>query len=387
MYKKNVLLYGATGSIGDSTLNLIRKNREQFNVVGVTCNSNIDKLLNIAQEFECNNLGINNEKKITSYSKLKDYTVHAGLDEFSKLMNNNVDIVIFAIAGSSALNLLIDLLSSGKTIGIANKECIICLGKTLLDIASVSSTEIVPLDSEHNALFQLMKNKNRDSIRKYIITASGGSFFNLSKSEMEKITPDQAISHPKWKMGKKISVDSSTLMNKGLEIIEACILFNINSNKIDAIVHPESIIHGMIEFNDRSSHAFLSQPNMEIAISSALFDKNIVNLNNHNLDLIKIKSLNFFEIDSNKFNAINLAKFSLNEGGLLPAVLNYSNEFMVQLFLNKKISFNEITLNNEIIMNKFLIDGCNIDKPVIKDLTNAFKIVDSYVSANKSVIN
>lgn len=143
----------------------------------------------------------------------------------------------------------------------------------------------------------------------------------------------------------------------------------------------------MIEFNDRSSHAFLSQPNMEIAISSVLFDKNIVNLNNHNLDLIKIKSLNFFEIDSNKFNAINLAKFSLNEGGLLPAVLNYSNEFMVQLFLNKKISFNEITLNNEIIMNKFLIDGCNIDKPVIKDLTNAFKIVDSYVSANKSVIN
>jgi 1-deoxy-D-xylulose-5-phosphate reductoisomerase len=173
---------------------------ERFNVVGVTCDSNIDKLLNIAHEFECNNLGINNEKENTSYPKLQDYNVHVGLDEFSNLMNKNVDIVIFAIAGSSPLNLLIDLLSSGKIIGIANKECIICLGKTLLNIARKSSTEIIPLDSEHNALFQLIKNKNKDSIRKYTITASGGNFFNLSKSEMEKITPDQAIyiQNGKW---------------------------------------------------------------------------------------------------------------------------------------------------------------------------------------------
>ncbi len=387
MFKKNVLIYGATGSIGDSVLNLIRNNREQFNVVGMTCNSNIEKLLNIANEFECNNLGINNEKKMSYYSKLKDYNLHIGLDEFSNLMNNDVDIVIFAIAGSSPLNLLVDLLTSGKVIGIANKECIICLGKILLEIASKSSTKIVPLDSEHNALFQLMKNKNKDSIRKYTITASGGNFFNFKKTEIEKITPDQAISHPKWKMGEKISVDSSTLMNKGLEIIEACILFNINPDKIDAIVHPESIIHGIIEFNDRSSHAFLSQPNMEIAISSILYEENSFNLKNHNLDLVKIKSLNFFKIDSNKFNAIKLAKFSLNEGGLMPAVLNYCNELMVQLFLNNRISFNEITLINERIMNQFLIDGFNVDKPLIADLTNAFKIVDSYVSANKSVID
>ena len=387
MLKKNILIYGATGSIGSSVLNLIRNNKEQFNVVGVTCNSNIDKLLDIADEFECNNLGINNENIISNYSKLKNYIVHVGLDEFYKLMRNDVDIIIFAIAGSSPLNLLLDLSTSGKIIGMANKECIICLGKTLLDIASKSSTEIVPLDSEHNALFQLMKNKNRDSIRKYTITASGGSFFNLNKTEMKKITPAQAISHPKWEMGKKISVDSSTLMNKGLEIIEACVLFNINSDKIDAIIHPESIIHGIIEFNDRSSHAFLSQPNMEIAISSVLFDENIINLENHNLDLIKIKSLNFFEIDSNKFNAIKLAKFSLNEGGLLPAVLNYSNELMVQLFLNKQISFNEITLNNEIIMNKFLSDGCNINTPTIVDLTNTFKIIDSYALTNQSIID
>lgn len=386
MFKKNVLIYGATGSIGDSVLNLIRNNKEQFNVVGITCNSNIDKLLNIAYEFECNNLGINNEQNIHNYPKLKNYIVHVGLDEFSNLMSNNVDIVIFAIAGSSPLKLLMDLAVSGKIIGLANKECIICLGKRLLDIASVSSTAIIPLDSEHNAIFQLMKSKNRESIRKYTITASGGSFFNLNKTEMKNITPNQAISHPKWKMGEKISVDSSTLMNKGLEIIEACILFDINSDNIDAIVHPESIIHGIIEFNDRSSHAFLSQPNMEIPISSVLFDNNIIDLKDHNLDLLKIKSLNFFEIDSNKFNAIKLAKFSLIEGGLLPAVLNYSNELMVKLFLDKVISFNEITLNNEKIMHKFLTDGCNVQTPLVEDLMNAFKTIDSYILPNKSFI-
>ena len=386
MYKKNILIYGATGSIGDSVLNLIRNNRKQFNVVGLTCNSNIDKLLDIAYEFECNNLGINNEKNISNYPNLQNFNVHCGLGEFSKLIDNNIDVIIFAISGSSPLDLLINILTSGKIIGIANKECIICLGKTLLEIASKSSTKIVPLDSEHNAIFQLIKNKNKDSIRKYTITASGGSFFNLSKSEMEKITPDQAITHPKWKMGEKISVDSSTLMNKGLEIIEACILFNISPDKIDAIVHPESIIHGIIEFNDRSSHAFLSQPNMEVAISSVLYEENVIDLDNHNLDLIKIKSLNFFEIDSNKFSAIKLAKFSLNEGGLLPAVLNYSNELMVQLFLDKEISFNKITSNNEIIINKFLADGCNVNRPEIDDLKNAFKIVDSYALKNNDII-
>ncbi len=386
MSKKNVLIYGATGSIGDSVLNLIRSNREQFNVVGMTCNSNIDKLLNIAYEFECNNLGINNKKNIPIYPKLQDYIVHAGLEEFSKLMSDNVDIIIFAIAGSSPLKLLMDVAVSGKIIGLANKECIICLGKRFLDIASASSTKIIPLDSEHNAIFQLMKDKNRESIRKYTITASGGSFFNLNKTEMKNITPDQAISHPKWRMGEKISVDSSTLMNKGLEIIEACILFNISSDNIDAIVHPESIIHGIIEFNDRSSHAFLSQPSMEIAISSILFDNNIIDLKDHNLDLLKIKSLNFFEIDSNKFNAIKLAKFSLSEGGLLPAVLNYSNELMVKLFLDKVISFNEITLNNEKIMHKFLIDGCNVQTPLVEDLMNAFKTIDSYILPKNSFI-
>lgn len=382
MVRKNVLIYGATGSIGDSVLNLIRNNRDKFNVAGLTCNSNIKKLINISNEFECYNIGINNPAQASNYPDLKNFNICFGLDEFSKLMNDSIDIIIFAISGSSPLNLLMNIASSGKVIGLANKECIICLGKALLDIAKSFSTKIVPLDSEHNAIFQLIKNKNKDSIRKYTITASGGNFFNLEKSKMKNITPAQAIYHPKWKMGEKITVDSSTLMNKGLEIIEACILFDLDPKHIEALIHPESIIHGIIEFNDRSSHAFLSQPNMEISISSVLFDNNSVELECHNLDLIKIKSLNFYEIDNNKFNAINLAKLSLNEGGLVPAVLNYSNEIMVELFLNKQITFNEITSKNEYIINKFILDGCNVKIPVIDDLKNAFRIVDSYIQSN-----
>mgnify|MGYP003314403497 FL=1 len=193
------------------------------------------------------------------------------------------------------------------------------------------------------------------------------------------ITPEQAITHPKWKMGKKITIDSSTLMNKGLEIIEACILFNIMPNKIDAIIHPESIIHGLVEFKDSSIHAFLSQPNMEVSISSILFDNNI-DLNKHKLDLSSIGSLNFIDIDNDKFKAIELAKNSLDYGGLCPAILNYTNELMVNFFLDKKISFTDIVKNNKKIMEQFISDNNNIQNPNIDDISQSFVTVDEYTS-------
>ena len=338
MPKKNIVIYGATGSIGSSTLNLIRSYKEKFNIVGLTCNENIDSLIKIAKEFNCKNIGIGKKELIANYNgQLNDYNVHAGLGEFYDLLTySDVDIIIFAISGSSPLKLLMQLASSGKTIGLANKECIICTGNLFLDKASSSLTKIIPLDSEHNAIYQLIDGKNIDSIKKYTITASGGNFYNYNYADLKKITPEQAIIHPKWSMGNKITVDSSTLMNKGLEIIEACILFNINSDNIMALIHPESIVHGLVEFNDSSVHAFLSHPTMEISISSALFDSKDIELNKFHLDLSKINSLNFMDIDNEKFKAINLAKLSLHYGGLAPAILNYTNEIMVALFLQKK---------------------------------------------------
>ena len=387
MFKKNVLIYGATGSIGGSTLNLIRKNKSFFNIVGLTCNSNIDKLIDIATEFDCKNIGINDETQISKKYELRDYDVFVGLNEFYKLLEYNVDIIIFAISGSSPLNLLMSIANSGKLVGLANKECIICLGKVFLNKAIEKSTKIIPLDSEHNAIFQLLKNKNKASITKFTITASGGNFYNYPSNDLKKITKEEAITHPKWKMGKKITVDSSTLMNKSLEIIEASILFDINFKNIHAIIHPESIVHGMIEFKDRSVHAFLSQPSMEISISSVLFENNNIDLKNHNLDLTKIKSLNFYEVDLIKFNAINLAKIALAEGGLVPAVLNYTNELMVELFLKNKIHFTDITLYNEKIMTKFINDKNNIEFPNINEILEAFKIVDTYLLSYSSSLN
>ena len=382
MHKKNIVIYGATGSIGESALNLIRDNKENFNVVGLTCNENINKVRKIANEFDCKNVGIaNKELIIQNKFLLKNYTIFAGIEEFQYMISDHsVDIIIFAISGSAPLKLLMEISSYGKTIGLANKECIICLGNLFLDKAAISTTKIIPLDSEHNAIYQLIKNKNVDSINKYTITASGGNFYKYNYSDLMNITPEEAVTHPKWKMGKKITVDSSTLMNKGLEIIEACILFNIEPNKIDALIHPESIIHGFVQFKDSSIHAFLSQPSMEISISSILFDDNSINLDNHKLDLSSIKSLNFIEIDNDKFKAIKIAKASLDHGGLAPAILNYTNELMVNLFFEKKILFTDIVENNKHIMNQFILDNNNIKNPNIDDITQSFKIIDKYSS-------
>jgi 1-deoxy-D-xylulose-5-phosphate reductoisomerase len=380
MLKKNILIYGATGSIGESTLNLIRNHREKFNVVGLTCNKNIQKVIDLSKEFHCKNIGIGNIKSANKYkSDLSSYKIHRGIEEFySLVIENDVDIIIFAISGTSPLNLLMQLALSGKIIGLANKECIICLGRLFLDRAKTSATNIVPLDSEHNAIFQLIKNRNLNSIKKYTITASGGNFYNYSYQDLKKITPEQAITHPRWDMGSKITVDSSTLMNKGLEIIEACILFDIDANHIDALIHPESIVHGLVEFNDTSTHAFLSQPTMEISISSVLFDDNNVDLNKYHLDLKTIKSLNFYEVDDQKFNAINLAKKSLDYSGLAPSILNYTNELMVSLFLQKKILFTDIVINNEKFLDYFIANGNNKYVFDIDDIKQSFAIVDEY---------
>lgn len=381
MSKKNIIIYGATGAIGESSLNLIRDNIDNFNVIGLTCNSKIKHLIKIATEFNCKNIGIGNKDLIINHKdELANFNVYYGIDEFFSIVSeNNVDIIIFAISGIAPIRLLMQLASSGCIIGLVNKECIICLGKLFINKANLFSTKIIPLDSEHNAIYQLIKNKNLDSVCKYTITASGGNYYNYSYSDLKKITPEQATIHPKWNMGKKITVDSSNLMNKGLEIIEASILFNINENDIDAIIHPESIIHGIITFIDSSSHAFLSHPNMEISISSALFEHNNVDLSKFNLNLDKIGALNFSKIDNMKFNSIDLSINALKIGGLMPTVLNYINEIMVYKFLDNEILFTDILIYNEKYMNLFISDNNNISVPDIADVFDTFKIIDEYM--------
>ena len=379
MNKKNILIYGATGSIGDSVLSLIRENRDQFNVIGMTCDKNVEKLRILANEFDTKNIGIASYNKEFNYKKyFPDKNIFFKLEEFKELIDDNVDIIIFAISGVSILNLSLHVAKSGKIVGMANKECIISLGDIILDTASSHNTKIVPLDSEHNSIYQLL-NRNNLLFESITITATGGPFLNKKFSDFKNIKPDEAVKHPVWKMGKKISIDSATMVNKGLELIEARFLFNLATDKINVLVHPQAIIHGFVTYKDNSTVSFMSYPDMRIPISNLLFPDKNVDLNDLYLDLAKIKTLSFYDVDDNKFPAINFAKEVSRIGGLAPNAFNYVNEKLVNLFIDKRIQFLDIVNFNISTLEKYFASNSNINKPTIDDIYNFNKWIDSNI--------
>ena len=379
MKRSNILIYGATGSIGDSVLSLIREHKERFNVVGLTCNDNIEKLRAISDEFATENIGIATYKKELDYKKyFPKHNIFFGLEEFKELIKDNIDIIVLAISGTSILKLSLDIAKSGKIFGIANKECIISLGDIILETARLSDTKIVPLDSEHNSIYQLL-NKNNSLFKSITITASGGPFLKRNLDDFKSITVEEAIKHPVWKMGKKISVDSATMVNKALEVIEAKYIFDLDIDKINVLTHPQAIIHGFVTYKDNSIVSFMSYPDMRIPISNLLFPNKEVNLDELYLDLAKIESLNFYKIDEKKFPAINLARDVVNKGGLAPNGFNYINEKLVNLFLDKKISFLDIVNLNIATLDKYFAKNTNIEKPTLDDIINFNKWIDENI--------
>ncbi len=368
-----ILLYGATGTIGDSVFKVVENFQEKLKVVAATCNTNYKKLEKLKIKYGIKKIGISNPesgKKYISLSNNKNKMhVYIGKENLSKLITKEIDVIILAISGLSALNISYDIMKSGKTIGLANKECIISIGPKLIALAKKHNTKIIPLDSEHNSIYRLMKS-NDSKFKSITITASGGPFFNKKISYLKNVTPKQAIKHPVWKMGKKISVDSATMMNKALEIIEAKYLFNLESNQINAIIHPESIVHAAINFYDNSSISLLNEPDMKIPISylfNLYNDKNMHKDIFHQLDK---KNLTFFKINHNKFPSIKLAYKVLKIGGLAPHIFNYNNEILVNNFLQRKIKFLDIVKYNEITLKKFLKSNQNINQPNLKDIHN-----------------
>ena len=343
----NTVIFGATGSIGNSFFSIVRRNKKKFKIEGITCNKNVKKLINLADENKEKNVGYNKDTLIKKdIIKNKNISQIDTLDEFDKIITKKTDIIIFAISGIRAINLFIKILMSGKTVGIANKECIISLGDNVIRIAEKYKTKIVPLDSEHNSIYHLLKN-DKNIFSSITITASGGPFINYKYRDFKSITPKQALKHPVWKMGKKITIDSSTLMNKAMEIIEAKYLFNLKTSSIKAVIHPQSIIHAMINFENGISKALLYKPDMIVPISTLFFglDKNYVKKNNE-LNLSSINDLQFSEIDQKKFPSVPLAYEVMKEGGLAPHVFNYLNELLVDQFLNRNIQFTDIVKLN-----------------------------------------
>ena len=363
--KKNIILLGATGSIGESSLRLLRKNRERFNLLGVSAHNNAKLLSKIVNEFDVPNVVLSDPKNAKSYYGKNELNVgHSSLIELAKI---NCDIVISGIIGMSGLYPAFAAISVGNNLAIANKETLVSAGKIFMEKSYEKKVRILPVDSEHSAIFQCLEKNNIANVDFITLTASGGPFLNMPIENFKNIKPKDAIKHPVWKMGKKISVDSATMFNKALEIIEASVLFNIESDKIEVTVHPEHIIHGLVHYKDGSILANLGFPDMITPLSVALNWPERINLNLKKLSLNNISNLNFFEPDFKKFPGLKLGWEVLESSNCSPIVLNASNEIAVDAFLKNKVRFTDIY--------NIVYETLNVCKPLIpKNLDDIIEI-------------
>lgn len=366
---KKISILGSTGSIGTQTLDVVRKNRDKFEVVAISANSSINLLLEQIKEFKPRYVAVYNENSakelkemIPSDIKIEVLSGMEGLITISSL--DEIDVLLTAIVGMIGLVPTLEAIKKGKTIALANKETLVTAGQLVMEEAKKRNVAILPVDSEHSAIFQCLNGESKKEIESIILTASGGPFRGKSKNDLINVTKNEALKHPNWSMGRKISIDSSTLMNKGLEVIEAKWLFDVNSDKIDVVVHPQSIIHSMVQFVDSSIIAQMGCPDMKLPIQYALtYPERILN-DFERLDFYKLSSLTFEKPDLNTFPCLKLAYDSLNMGGTYSAVLNAANEVLVNEFLEDKIKFYDIPYYIE----KTLDAHKSIEKPTLEEI-------------------
>lgn len=343
---RHIIIFGATGSIGTSTLNVIRRNRHHFSVVGIAANTNVEKLAQIAHEFSVPNVGIFDKHAFTGKDSLFKRGTHFfvgedGLCELAQL--SEATAVSMAMAGIAGLKPTMAAIEGKKTLLLASKEILVATGKFVMESARTNDVQILPVDSEHNAIFQCLLGNGNDFIDRLILTASGGPFRNFSRQEMENISVEQALRHPVWNMGKKITVDSATMANKALEIVEAKWLFDVPSDHIDVVIHPESIVHSMVKFCDGSIIAQMCPPNMEYPIANCLFFPERERLAKPSINFAEQGRLNFFAPDTTKFPHLAIIRRCLEADSNACAVFQAANEVAVDEFLNHRIKFTQIS--------------------------------------------
>lgn len=345
MTQKSITILGSTGSIGTSTIDLVAANPEQFKIRALTAGKNVGLLIEQAKKLLPDFVAIADE---TQYSALKDalsgtnIRTGAGRPAIIDAAQIECDLCMAAIVGMAGLEPLLAALPHTKSLAIANKEPLVAAGNLVLKEAAKHNVKILPVDSEHNAIFQVFENRNRDRIKKIILTASGGPFRTWTKDQMAAATPEQAINHPNWAMGKKISVDSASMMNKALEIIEAHYLFNMPPNQIDVLIHPQSFIHSMIEYKDGSVLAQLGAPDMRTPIAYALAYPQRMETTGKTLDWKNFSKLDFEQPDTGRFPSLRLAYECLGTGQSACIAFNAANEIAVEKFLNQEIRFGDI---------------------------------------------
>ena len=354
--KKKIAILGSTGSIGIQTLDVIQKNKELFTAEILIAGQNSNLLIKQAKTFKPKIVVINDESKylhVKEHLKNQKTKVFAGKKEVINVVKNkSIDTVVSAVVGYSGLEPTISAIKAGKNIALANKETLVVAGELINNLLKKYKVKMYPNDSEHSAIYQCILGEEKNKYEKIILTASGGPFRGFKLSQLEKVTPHEALNHPKWKMGKKISIDSATLMNKGLEVIEAKWLFDIDPSNIEVVIHPEAIVHSMVQFIDGSIKAQLGVPDMKIPIQFALTSPYRIESNFPRLSLNKKLSLNFEKPDLNTFKNLKLAFQAIKEGGNKPCILNAANEVVVDSFLKKKIKFLEMSNIIEECLNK-----------------------------------
>ena len=372
---KKILILGSTGSIGTNALELIRNNREHYQVIGISGNKNIELLKKQIEEFKPTFIYVGTEQDALNlkkeYSFLKEvYFGENGLAELSK--NSDYDIILTAVSGAIGIDATVEAIKRGKRIALANKETMVSAGVYINKLLKeYPKAKIVPVDSEHSALFQSLQGFKKEDVKKLIITASGGTFRGKDLAYLENVTVEQALKHPNWSMGKKITIDSSTLVNKGLEVIEAHELFNVDYDDIEVVIHPQSIIHSMVEYVDGSIIAQMGVANMKTPILYAFtYPEKEYNSSINFLDLIKNNNLTFEEADRKVFKGIDLAYRAGRTGDTMPTVFNASNEIAVELFMKKQIKFLDIYRIIEEAMNSHQVLTLNTDNAlnVIKEV-------------------
>ena len=368
--KKRLAILGSTGSIGTQTLEVVRDQSDYFEIEVLTAQSNAELLIQQARIYQPNTIVIGD---VSKYQYVKDelsslpIKVFAGIDAIAQVTTmDSIDMVVTALVGYSGLKPTMAAIKAGKQICLANKETLVVAGELITRLARENAVNILPVDSEHSAIFQCLQGEWHNPIEKIYLTASGGPFRGFTTEQLQQVTVKQALKHPNWTMGSKITIDSATLMNKGLELIEAKWLFNLKPEQIDVIVHPQSIIHSIVQFQDGSMKAQMGLPDMKLPIQFALGYPNRLKSTFPRFDFMKFPQLTFESPDRTSFQCLALAETAMKKGGSIPCVLNAANEIAVQAFLHEKIRFVEIPEIIGNVMEKITF----VAKPELDDYVN-----------------
>lgn len=367
MDKQVLAILGSTGSIGTQTLDVVDAHPDRFEVFALTANNNIDLLIKQAKKYQPEVVVIANESKYDAlYEALEQFPIKifCGSQAITEVAAMQpITTVVTAMVGFSGLEPTIAAIKASKRIALANKETLVVAGDLITRLVAKHNAVILPVDSEHGAIFQCLVGENPDSVERVILTASGGPFRKYSKEELKTVKAKDALKHPTWEMGAKITIDSASLMNKGFEVIEASWLFGLKSNQIDVVVHPQSIIHSMVEFKDSSTKAQMGFPDMRLPIQYALTFPDRQEMKLERLDFTKCSQLTFEQPDTERFRNLALAYQAMEVGGIMPCVLNAANEIVVAAFLKDEIGFLEMSTLIEKVMGMFT----NIDSPSLED--------------------